>query len=32
MPASARQCRVASAILGDKAALIGAARLAFDSK
>jgi glucokinase len=32
MPASARQCRVASATLGDKAALIGAARLAFDIK
>jgi len=31
-PASARQCRIASATLGDKAALIGAARLAFDSK
>ena len=32
MPASARQCRIASAALGDKAALIGAARLAFDNK
>jgi glucokinase len=32
MPASARQCRIANATLGDKAALIGAARLAFDSK
>jgi glucokinase len=32
MPDSARQCRIASATLGDKAALIGAARLAFDSK
>jgi glucokinase len=32
MPASARQCRIAIAALGDKAALIGAARLAFDSK
>jgi glucokinase len=32
LPASARQCRVAIATLGDKAALIGAARLAFDSK
>jgi glucokinase len=32
MPASARQCRIISAILGDKAVLIGAARLAFDSK
>jgi glucokinase len=32
MPASARQCRIASATLGDKAALIGAARLGFDSK
>jgi glucokinase len=30
MPVSARQCRIASATLGDKAALIGAARLAFD--
>jgi glucokinase len=29
MPASARQCRIANATLGDKAALIGAARLAF---
>ena len=32
MPDSARQCRIANATLGDKAALIGAARLAFDSK
>jgi len=32
MPASVRQCRIANATLGDKAALIGAARLAFDSK
>jgi glucokinase len=32
MPASARQCRIANATLGDKAALIGAARLAFDNK
>jgi glucokinase len=32
MPASARQCRIASASLGDKSALIGAARLAFESK
>src|SRR6266540_3417776 len=32
MPASARQCRIANAALGDKAALIGAARLAFDNK
>jgi glucokinase len=32
MPASARHCRIASAALGDKAALIGAARLAFDNK
>ncbi|HZF39078.1 MAG TPA: ROK family protein, partial [Blastocatellia bacterium] len=32
MPASARQCRVANSTLGDRAALIGAARLAFDSK
>jgi glucokinase len=30
MPASARQCRIASAALGDKAALIGAAKLAFE--
>jgi glucokinase len=30
MPASARQCRIASATLGDKAALIGAAKLAFE--
>ena len=30
MPASARQCRVAGATLGDKAALIGAARLALE--
>ncbi|MGH9939412.1 MAG: ROK family protein [Blastocatellia bacterium] len=30
MPASARQCRIVSAALGDKAALIGAAKLAFD--
>jgi glucokinase len=30
MPASARQCRIASATLGGKAALIGAARLAFE--
>jgi len=29
MPASARHCRIVSATLGDKAALIGAARLAF---
>jgi len=29
MPASARQCRIVNATLGDKAALIGAARLAF---
>ena len=32
MPDSARQCRIANATLGDKAALIGAARLAFDNK
>jgi glucokinase len=32
LPASARQCRIANAALGDRAALIGAARLAFDSK
>ena len=32
MPASARQCRITNATLGDQAALIGAARLAFDSK
>ncbi len=30
MPASARQCRIGAATLGDKAALIGAAKLAFD--
>jgi glucokinase len=30
MPASARQCRIAGATLGDKAALIGAAGLAFE--
>jgi glucokinase len=30
MPASARQCRITNAILGNKAALIGAARLAFE--
>jgi glucokinase len=29
MPASAKHCRIVSATLGDKAALIGAARLAF---
>src|SRR5262249_60428550 len=29
MPASARHCRIVNATLGDKAALIGAARLAF---
>ena len=29
MPASARQCRIVNATLGDKAALVGAARLAF---
>jgi len=29
MPASARQCRVVNAALGDRAALIGAARLAY---
>src|SRR5262249_40376426 len=29
MPVSARQCRIVNATLGDKAALIGAARLAF---
>jgi hypothetical protein len=32
MPDSARQCRITNATLGDKAALIGAARLAFDNK
>ncbi|HEY8460505.1 MAG TPA: ROK family protein [Blastocatellia bacterium] len=32
MPASARQCRITNATLGDKAALIGAARLAFNGK
>jgi glucokinase len=32
MPVSARQCRIANATLGDKAALIGAAKLAFESK
>lgn len=31
-PASARQCRIANATLGDKSALIGAAKLAFESK
>ena len=30
IPSSARQCRIASATLGDKAALIGAAKLAFE--
>ncbi|MGH9767773.1 MAG: ROK family protein, partial [Blastocatellia bacterium] len=29
MPASSHQCRIVNATLGDKAALIGAARLAF---